>query len=73
MPDFGTTIMNLRCPHCLQREVDVVLRRDHDGEYWCPKCSYTGTQDEVRVVYEQVRARYRLRNTRLPLETQLRM
>ena len=47
MPDDNSHVTSLRCPVCYVREIDVLLL--HDGsEYYCVKCSYRGTPDEVR-------------------------
>lgn len=70
MAEHDSPVINLRCPSCFQREVDVVLRAGPDGTMHCPKCSYTGSRQDVFAIYGRLRDRFRLRNTRLPVETQ---
>ena len=58
MSDHPTRIASLRCPVCYVREIDVLLL--HDGsEYYCVKCSYRGTPDEVRGAHQHARAKYK--------------
>jgi hypothetical protein len=59
--------MKLRCPVCFARENDVSLLKDGEG-YYCIKCSYTGTEAEVRAVYAQLQKKYRLLTTRVTLD-----
>jgi hypothetical protein len=43
------------------------LLKDGEG-YYCIKCSYTGTEAEVRAVYAQLQKKYRLLTTRVTLD-----
>jgi len=59
--------MRMRCPVCFSRENDVVLFREGDRLY-CIKCSFTGTEAEVREMYGRMRIKYRLIAERVTLE-----
>jgi hypothetical protein len=59
--------MSVRCPVCFSRENDVVLFRE--GERWyCVKCSFTGTEFDVRGMYAHMRGKYRWITRRVTLE-----
>lgn len=57
-----------RCPICLAREIDIVLHHTQDERYYCTKCSFTGTEADIRNHYEVLRQKFRLMQTRLTLE-----
>lgn len=61
-------VKQLRCPVCLVREIDVVLRPLADGGFACVKCSYLGTEADIRLRYADVRSKYRWRAVRLSPE-----
>ncbi|NIA15347.1 MAG: hypothetical protein GWP08_14855 [Nitrospiraceae bacterium] len=46
--------------------MDIVLLKKGE-EYYCIKCSYTGTAADIQEAYSHFRSRYRLIGTRLPL------
>jgi hypothetical protein len=58
-----------RCPVCFSRENDVYMLRDGDILY-CPRCSYTGTENETREFYSDLRKKYRWILKRLTIEEQ---
>jgi hypothetical protein len=61
------TIASMRCPVCFGREIDVLLL--HDGtRYYCVKCSYRGSEEEVRSAYRTLRQKYENRTTRLTID-----
>jgi len=62
----GQDRMSLRCPVCLGRDMDIVLLRDKEG-YYCVKCSFTGSAEDVEDAYTHFRSRFRLRGKRLAL------
>ena len=64
--------VKLRCPVCFGRENDVVLFHDEAG-YYCVKCSFTGTEAEVRGMYADLRKKHRNLTSRLTLEQQRTM
>lgn len=68
MPENHNSKMIYRCPVCFVRENDVVLRKKADGTYYCVKCSYTGTQEEITGMYEDSRKKYKLMKKRITLE-----
>jgi len=59
----------LRCPVCFARENDVVLLRDGD-DFYCVKCSFTGSETRVRELYADQQKKYRWRQRRLTLDEQ---
>lgn len=57
----------MRCPVCFSREIDVLLL--HNGtEYYCVKCSYRGSEDEIRSAYADLKRKYKNRTVRITLE-----
>ena len=47
-----------RCPECFAQEIDMSLRRDaKTGEYYCVRCCFTGTPDEIEAFFTEYRAR----------------
>ena len=57
--------MTYRCTVCFSREIDVVLFRDDDG-YYCVKCSFVGSAQDIEGMYADVRKKFRLIGERLP-------
>ena len=57
--------MSMRCPVCFAREIDIVLFQEGD-EYYCIKCSFTGTAAEIDRMYAATRKRFRNLSKRLP-------
>jgi hypothetical protein len=65
--------IRLRCPVCFSRENDVVLfinNADKENRFYCVKCSFHGTEADVREMYADMRKKYRLMTTRMTLEDQ---
>lgn len=61
------TIASMRCPVCFGREIDVLLL--HNGtEYYCVKCSYRGTEGEVRSAYGDLKKKYENRTRRITID-----
>ena len=56
-----------RCPVCFARENDVVIRK-YDGIYRCVKCSFFGSEEQIRQMYADLRKKNTLRTTRLTME-----
>ena len=48
----------MRCPVCFNREIDVLMSYD-DGRYSCLKCSYAGTEGEVRQLYKDIQKKFK--------------
>ena len=63
MSDTEKSPLIFRCPVCFARENDVVLR-----QRYCIKCSFTGTEGDIRDMYRDMKKKYRLITTRIPLE-----
>lgn len=58
--------LNYRCPRCLMREIDMDMLFDTEsGEYYCLRCSFTGTEKEVKRLNAQFREKYRDRIIRI--------
>lgn len=58
--------LNYRCPSCFLRDLDMDMFYDKDkGEYYCLRCQFTGSEDDVLKMNEVVRIRYRAMNTRI--------
>lgn len=61
------TFVSMRCPVCFGREIDVLLL--HDGSvYYCVKCSFRGTVQEIRDHYAALKRKYSNRRQRLTIE-----
>lgn len=57
--------LNYRCPSCFLRDLDIDMFYDRDkGEYYCIRCQYTGTEEDVLRKNQIVRTRYRAMNRR---------
>ena len=57
-------IVVCRCPECFALELDQRLLYDEkDDEYYCVRCCYTGTADEIEEYFTFYKERkYRLMN-----------
>jgi hypothetical protein len=52
--------LNYRCPACFAREIDVDMFYDKEKEeYYCLRCPFTGTEEEVLQLNEMVKFRYK--------------
>ena len=52
--------LNYRCPSCFLRDLDIDMFYDKDkGEYYCIRCQYTGTEEDVLEKNQIARIRYR--------------
>ena len=63
----GETQFVYRCPVCFGRENDVVLKRQGE-RFYCVKCSFTGSKDEITEMYRDLKKKFRLMRTRITLE-----
>ena len=44
----------IRCPQCFAKDIDVFLHYDEDEEeFYCYKCCFTGTLEEVNQQMEE--------------------
>ena len=60
-------VITYRCPVCFARENDVVIQK-YDGVYRCVKCSFFGSEEQIREMYADLRQKYTLRTKRITLE-----
>lgn len=59
MAQAGKGRLNYRCPSCFMRDLDIDMFYDEDKkEYYCIRCQYTGTEEDVLAKNELVRFRY---------------
>lgn len=60
MAQAGKGKLNYRCPSCFMRDLDIDMFYDQaKGEYYCLRCQYTGTEEDVKAKNELARFRYR--------------
>ena len=51
--------LNFRCPSCFMRDIDIDMFYDSEKkEYYCLRCCFHGTEQEVERLNEQARYRY---------------
>ena len=62
-----------RCPVCFSREMDVLLVHRGGDRWACVKCSFTGTDSEIRGMYRDVQKKYHGMTERLTLEAQQKL
>lgn len=52
--------LNFRCPSCFMRDIDIDMFFDEDKkEYYCLRCGFSGTEQDVIRLNEQAKYRYR--------------
>lgn len=69
MPDNKQKQLVSRCPLCFGSGVDVYLVKNAEN-YRCLRCSFTGTEKDVLVMYDDFRKRYRWLGQRVTLGEQ---
>ena len=58
--------LNYRCPSCFMRDIDMDMFYDEDKkEYYCLRCSFHGSEEEVLTLNEQAKYRYKLMRYRV--------
>ena len=58
--------LNYRCPLCLRRDIDIDMLFDREkDEYYCIRCSFTGSETQVQVLNAETRRRYADRRSRI--------
>ncbi len=62
----------MRCPVCFSREIDVLMLRRGDIHY-CVKCSFRGTESEVRAMYRDIQKKFHGSLKRHTLDEQRRL
>ena len=59
MAQSGKGRLNFRCPSCFVRDLDIDMFYDKDKkEYYCIRCQYTGSEEDVLQKNELARFRY---------------
>ena len=52
--------LNYRCPSCFARDIDMDMFFDEEKqEYYCLRCGFTGSEEEVLRLNEQDKYRYK--------------
>nr|WP_305182068.1 hypothetical protein [uncultured Schaedlerella sp.] len=60
MAQSGKGRLNYRCPSCFMRDLDIDMFYDKEKEeYYCLRCQFTGTEQDVLAGNETVRIRYK--------------
>ena len=60
MAQSGKGRLNYRCPSCFMRDIDMDMFYDKEkGEYYCLRCQFHGTEEEVLEKNELARFRYK--------------
>lgn len=71
MAQAGKGRLNFRCPSCFMRDIDMDMFFDKDkGEYYCLRCQFHGTEEEVLEKNELARFRYKDMYRRFTFETE---
>lgn len=69
MAQSGKGRLNYRCPSCFLRDIDMDMFYDGDrGEYYCLRCQYRGSEQDVLEKNELARFRYRAMYERFTFE-----
>ncbi len=58
--------LNFRCPSCFMRDIDIDMFYDSEAkEYYCLRCSFSGSEEDVLRLNEMARYRYRAMKKRV--------
>jgi len=58
--------LNFRCPSCFMRDIDIdMFFDDSKKEYYCLRCGFMGSEEDVLRLNEMARYRYRAINQRV--------
>lgn len=59
MAQAGKGKLNFRCPVCFMRDLDIDMFYDADKkEYYCLRCCYKGSEENVQKRNDMARLRY---------------
>lgn len=58
--------ITMRCPVCFSRDIDVLMKYE-EGLYSCLKCSFNGTEEEVRNHYLDIQKKFNWIEKRITL------
>lgn len=60
MAQSGKGKLNFRCPACFMRDLDIDMFYDAERkEYYCIRCCYCGSEEDVQSKNQMARFRYR--------------
>ena len=60
MAQAGKGRLNYRCPMCFKRDIDMDMFYDRDKkEYYCLRCQYHGSEEDVLKENENIRSKYK--------------
>lgn len=59
--------VTMRCPVCFCRDVDVLMKYENN-HYFCLKCSYQGSEAEVRKKYVDLKKKFQWIDRRITVE-----
>ena len=66
MAQSGKGRLNYRCPSCFMRDIDIDMFFDKDkNEFYCLRCNYRGTEEDVLEKNQMARFRYKHILTRI--------
>ena len=69
MAQVGKGRLNYRCPSCFMRDLDIDMFYDRDkGEFYCIRCQYRGSEEDVLEKNLMARFRYRDMKKRFTME-----
>lgn len=58
--------LNYRCPSCFIRDIDIDMFYDEEKkEYYCLRCCYHGSEEEVEHLNNQMKFRYKFLKKRV--------
>ena len=58
--------LNYRCPSCFMRDIDMDMFYDEEKkEYYCLRCSFHASEEEVLKLNEQAKYRYKAMRKRV--------
>ena len=58
--------LNYRCPSCFMRDIDIDMFFDEDKkDYYCIRCAFNGSEEDVLRLNEMARYRYRAMKKRV--------
>ena len=66
MAQAGKGRLNYRCPQCFMRDLDIDMFYDKSREeYYCIRCQFTGSEEDVLRKNEEIREKYRRMRDRI--------
>lgn len=69
MAQSGKGKLNFRCPSCFMRDLDIDMFYDKEkGEYYCLRCQFRGTEEDVLAGNEMARIKYKSMGKRYTME-----